>query len=472
MSSQDISRLLRASEALPDGPAVERRVDPPHLPAADPSLPPDAALTTAASAVLDLVKLRQHASQLAGHLDGVREDLDRRESELNSRLADAENQMRSARLWLRERDEEMATRMAALEHRHKAVMQDEQQLAAERSAVQRQLEDVASREAELETAQQVLERREIAGELAALELARKRAELLAEVNRRQQQTDARELAVQELSHKLQRSIEQRRAAIEEDHQRREAKLRLMALEAYQDEMERATAELAARHQELADAEALLADSQQQVRDEQEQLRQAWQRHEAQTASQREGITRRQREQEDEWRQRQESLETRSQQLESRQVALDQIRTDVATQHREALELRLASEELWIRISEAAPSAGLEQSLGRIRQRVAESYQVEHSAVTRQREEIEGLHAKLAEQYARLSAEKKELGVWIQKRQQDIESQAERLVAREQQLDAQEAEIERLRRAWEDERRAYQGEIRTLLARVRGERAAA
>ncbi|MCE9556225.1 MAG: hypothetical protein K8T91_22990, partial [Planctomycetes bacterium] len=310
MSSQDISRLLRASEALPDGPAVERRIDPPHLPAPDPSLPPDAALSTAASAVLDLVKLRQHASQLAGHLDGVREDLDRRESELNSRLADAENQMRSARLWLRERDEEMATRLAALEHRHKEVKQDEQQLADERIAMQRQLddadrqlEDVARREAELETAQQALERRENASEHASLELARKRAELLGEVHRRQQQIDARELAVQELSHRLQRGIEQRRAAIEEEHQRREAKLRLMALEAYQDEMERANAELAARHQELADAEALLADSQQQVRDEQEQLRQAWQRHEAQTASQREGIVRRQREQEDEWRQR-------------------------------------------------------------------------------------------------------------------------------------------------------------------------
>ncbi|MCE9552783.1 MAG: hypothetical protein K8T91_05330, partial [Planctomycetes bacterium] len=209
-----------------------------------------------------------------------------------------------------------------------------------------------------------------------------------------------------------------------------------------------------------------------VRDEQEQLRQAWQRHEAQTASQREGIVRRQREQEDEWRQRQESLETRSQQLESKQVALDQIRTDVAAQHREALELRLASEELWIRISEAAPPAGLERSLGQIRQRVAASYEMEHAAVVRQREELEGLHAKLAEQYARLAAEKKELGVWIQKRQQDIESQAERLVKREQQLDAQESEIERLRRAWEDERRAYQGEIRTLLARVRSERAAA
>ena len=87
--------------SLPTGDKPELRLDAAHAHKRKPSPEPDVQpLDQAATAVLNLGQMRNHASQLATHLQGIRQDLDHRESELNSRTATTESEARAARLWL------------------------------------------------------------------------------------------------------------------------------------------------------------------------------------------------------------------------------------------------------------------------------------------------------------------------------------------------------------------------------------
>ena len=52
----------------------------------------------------------------------------------------------------------------------------------------------------------------------------------------------------------------------------------------------------------------------------------------------------------------EQLQRKSESLDRRQAAMDQLQADVTRMHRESLELRLATEELWVRLSGKAPPA--------------------------------------------------------------------------------------------------------------------
>ena len=55
---------------------------------------------------------------------------------------------------------------------------------------------------------------------------------------------------------------------------------------------------------------------------------------------------------------------------------DQLRTDLLRIQRETLEMRLVTEELWVRISSVAPAASLTQSLARLRAQLSENYRLQ------------------------------------------------------------------------------------------------
>ncbi|MDP6721374.1 MAG: hypothetical protein QGF59_22090, partial [Pirellulaceae bacterium] len=56
-----------------------------------------------------------HAGQLATHLRTRQRDLDRRESQLNARAAELENDLRASRMWFHEREQESAQRELELQ---------------------------------------------------------------------------------------------------------------------------------------------------------------------------------------------------------------------------------------------------------------------------------------------------------------------------------------------------------------------
>jgi len=270
---------------------------------------------------------------------------------------------------------------------------------------------------------------------------------------------------------LLRGVERRRSAVEDEYQRKQVELKNYQQKVFQEDHGEAVAELQQRQMYVEDAEALLVNSQADLEVQREQVKLQRQRSDAELRQQRQELARQQHKLEAEWQQRQEALARRSQQLDSRQAAIEQTRCQVAETHREALEVRLATEELWAKLSEVMPGAALTSELARIRRKLAESYCLERNAAVDQRQQLEASQKRLAQQYIKLNAEKKELHDWIASRQQDIEQQAARLVAREQELDRQQSEIEQSGDELADQRRKYQARVRELVAELRRQKTA-
>jgi chromosome segregation ATPase len=67
------------------------------------------------------VQLQSQADQLAAHLREQQRELDRRESQINARVADFEQEVREARAWLAQRNDELTEREARLEARETAL---------------------------------------------------------------------------------------------------------------------------------------------------------------------------------------------------------------------------------------------------------------------------------------------------------------------------------------------------------------
>ena len=136
----------------------------------------------------------------------------------------------------------------------------------------------------------------------------------------------------------------------------------------------------------------------------------------------------------------EAVQRRADHVDHCRASLIQLRDELTRMHRETLEIRLATEELWVQLSGAAPPAALTRSLGRIRTRLAEQYQQANAELAEQKTELESVRSQLIEQHETLRVQKQRFDQWLVHRQEELEQQASCLVAREQELIAREEAV--------------------------------
>ena len=363
--------------------------------------------------------------------------------------------MRSARLWLNDRQQQLAERTEELDAREQTILEAEKRLV---TLGDENRTGITAGGADKGMSERIQ---------AAMDVLRKqRKEHQEHLDKQKQQIDKRREASLALVRQLLKGVERRRTAVEDEYQQSQRDLRLKQQTALQKDYQKAAKEFEQRQQYLDGAEALLINGQADLEVQQKQLKMQKIRCETEARKVRLQVAQQQRQHEAEWQERQAALNRRSQQLESRQAAIEQTRGELSATHRQALELRLATEELWAKLSDVMPAPALTAELGRIRRDLAESYSLERTATVRENQQLAVTHERLAEQYVKLNAEKKELHDWITRRQQEIEYQAARLVAREQELDRQEAENEQRSERWDGERRHLQDEMRRLMAELR------
>lgn len=310
-------------------------------------------------------RIHVQAEQLAGHLRRRLKELDHRESVVNARLAAIDRDTRAARLWITEREAELAARGDGLDQRQKELDNREAELDCRiRQSVQAKTtqdgDDLAERQAEQ---------------------ARVEAELLREQLRqeRQQLSD-------EARRERRRMADEKRATLAEVEKQREA----------------------VRH--------------------------------------------------------------RAEQVDGSCAALEQLRTELARMHRETLEIRLATEELWVQLSGVAPPAALTSSLSGIRSKLADHYRFANAELQEQKQELESIRRQLVEQYDKVVRQKQYYDRWAQQHQQDAEADASRLAARETELQQLQAELADRSRQWQAQRLNFEQQIRQLTAERAGHEA--
>ena len=380
-------------------------------------------------------QLRTQANQLASHLRTRQQELDRREAQVNARVALLERDMRAARFWLAEREAELKRRS--------------EQLDQQQSETQERLGNFLTTE----------EAR------AQLEAQQKQAE--AALQFESQKIAADREALQRLNRQLLAAVEQRRQTVEAHAARllQRAKTVGPELLAQQREARRADEALRARQTQLEQAEAQLAEEQATVRQLREQLYAARRESHEQTHAERQKMAAEHRRATAELQKQREAVSRRSEHVDHCRKALEQLRAELGQMHRETLEVRLATEELWVQLSGAAPPAALIRSLGQIRTKLADHYRQANSHLYEQKTEIERLRDEMSEQYEKLVQQRSRNDQWMTAQQEETRQQASRLVAREQHLEQQQEELEEQAHAWQAERIEYQREIRHLRAEL-------
>ncbi|MEE8450526.1 MAG: hypothetical protein V3R99_01390 [Thermoguttaceae bacterium] len=397
----------------------------------------DKSVGEAASGETTAEQLRTQANQLASHLRTRQQDLDRREAQVNARVALLERDMRAARFWLAEREAEL---------KHRSEQLDEQQ--SETQERWGRFQSTEEARTQFEARQQQSE--------AALRFE-------------SQKIAAEREALQQLNRQLLAAVERRRQAVESHA----AKLLQCAqkagpeLLARQREARHADEAIQARQMQLEQAETRLVEEQATVRQLRQQLHEARRESHEQTHAERRKMAAEHRQAEAELQKQREAVSRRSEHVDHCRKALEQLRAELGKMHRETLEIRLATEELWVQLSGAAPPAALIRSLGQIRSKLADHYRQANTQLYEQRTEIERLRDEMSGQYEKLVQQKHRNDQWMLTQHEETQQQASRLVAREQQLKQRQEELDEQAHAWQAERIEYQHEIRCLRAELAG-----
>jgi len=410
------------SAAGPDlsGHVAEIRIHAPHVRAVPAGVePPDQSAADVAAAVPPTVRaadvdgqlarqLATQAAQLARELDLRQRDLDHRESQLHAQMAQLEQGVRAARLWAAEKEIQITARLDELRPQEYEVRTRLDRLAAAEAALRRMS---AAREQELAAREEAAQRRKaeldnrdrlLAEQSAAAHSARRDFQMQQQRARdewayQKQRIDVRREASLELIRQLFAGVERRREAVEaraEQIERRQREARPSTAVSPSEEppawrwskLEKAEAELQSRRRQLAAEQQRFQET---MRAERHQLALDERRRIAELDQQRQAV------------------ERRSAHADKCRVALEQLRAETSRMHREALEIRLATEELWAELSGAAPAA-VTQTLGKIRARLAEDYRLADQELRQQRQELEAVRRELAAEHQALVREKRQL----------------------------------------------------------------
>jgi chromosome segregation protein len=396
--------------------SATQRIDSPHevgVPASAPPVgegPPAPSLADAPAGE----QIRLQADQLAAHLRSRQKELDCREAELNARLAKFESEGRAVRLWLAERESELAARREELAGRDQELAGLREELATRDGDLLRRDEELAQRERDLRQAEQEASKR--LARLAAAEATQEKRSTAARENR---------------------------------------------------DSHRVAAVLAARKKQLDEAEARVAQAQAETAHLREQLSRERQTAAEETTALRAQMTAEHQRAMADVEQKRQAVERRADQVDQNSAALKDLRAELGRMHRETLEIRLATEELWVQLSGAAPPAALTESLGRIRTTLADQYRQANAELAEQKKELEAI-----EQHRTVVDQKRRFEQWATGCQEECQQAASRLVARERQIRQEEVQLSEQSRQWQTERSGFQQEIRRLRTALAEHEAAA
>ena len=378
--------------------------------------PTEAMLAAVAGANLDAQRqqLQFQVAQLAEHLQARLRDVDRRESLLGAREAQLEAELRAARLWHQERQRELAQR--------------EQAWSAERDELRAQIEDLTHQLSLLRGAAN-------GGHNGSVEA--KQAELKAweaELDRRQQELEARAAGWRPTQQAAPSLDEAQRALAE----------RQAALEAAQSLVEKQMQQLFEQHAAL-------------VRDQQ-----AWRAWEA---AQRARLAQQQQEADVQIAQQQRHLEQWQVALERQAAGLHRLRDELLQLHRQALESRLAAEQMALGDVVPTSPAARAKALAEVRQQLAAQYRWEEESLAARRQELMALGKRLTARHEELRQLRAGLRDWLAERQRELQEQAAACMAQEEELAARRQQLLAQHEALLAQHQALKQKLRVLVRQL-------
>ena len=158
-----------------------------------------------------------------------------------------------------------------------------------------------------------------------------------------------------------------------------------------------------------------------------------------------------------------AIRLREDRLRDRQCKVEQLHDEVTELHRQALELRLATEYVWESLNEDFPGQTHGDAIDKAREQIADHYQLANDAVTRRKKQLHTLQAELQQQEQRLRHQRREAQMWVDRRKDEIEARKATISLREIELERVEQELQRQSLTWDQQREAYRKQIESLTA---------
>lgn len=400
----------------------------------------------------------------------LRSELEEQRAEQEERLAEARAQFE------RHREEQLAAiEQAAIEQR-RAISAEQAdaaaQLAAEKERLGREsatLEE--AREAFNEEQRQRWER--VTSELAKLRRTQEEELHAARLAFEQEQAAARlaldeERAVMENRLQFQKDhLDRTREELEEARRELERRLQKGRTQAVglAEQFRLRQAHLGRFRQLLDDREAaiereraMLAESRKQSDDE--RLHEAARRRDEEESRRRDAEAER-----TALQHLQAEVASRSEQLTARQTRLDTLRTELEATHRENLELRVALDETWIKLSQAANPDKAKQQLAATRALVADHFRQKEAELDRRRTLQADDVAHARKQLEHLESRRQELNEWLSSALDTLHRREDELKRWAATLDARETRSQLLTSKWREERSSAEAVIRDLLRQL-------
>lgn len=155
--------------------------------------------------------------------------------------------------------------------------------------------------------------------------------------------------------------------------------------------------------------------------------------------------------ETEIRETQARLKQRSDVLEQRAVALEQLRREVARVHAESLEQRFLAEQTWAKLAPQADAAEVTASLSALRRQLQEHSRETRQSLEHKETQLRSLAGQIHERQASLTVQHQALQEWVRRRREQIEAQSASLAERQRELERQQQQGWELQQLWCQER---------------------
>ena len=152
-------------------------------------------------------------------------------------------------------------------------------------------------------------------------------------------------------------------------------------------------------------------------------------------------------------------------LESRRIRLEKLRTELEDTHRSTLEMRLAVEEAWVELTQAAGQEAARQRVEQVRNTLVGYYRQLHEGIVEQRREHLESQTKFERLRAEFHDERRKLMEWISTRDQELRVGEERLRLSAADASTRDAAWQAARDRWMREKAEAEQVIRKLLAEL-------
>ncbi|MGL4942827.1 MAG: hypothetical protein ACRC46_06515, partial [Thermoguttaceae bacterium] len=159
------------------------------------------------------------------------------------------------------------------------------------------------------------------------------------------------------------------------------------------------------------------------------------------------------------------LAVHNKKLEQMRLAIDRSRDELGRMHRETLEVRLATEELWVRLAGDSAPDQLKEALARTRSRLADQYQDGLAKIEREKNELATTRDQIVQQHERLLARREELETWAAKSEDVLIQRDEQLKLREKEIDQRQFTVDNLVRSCRQERDETERELTLLKQQI-------